>query len=199
MALDFGYRIVLASNSPRRKELLESLGIDFQVRVLKGIDESYPEGLATGQIPLFISKKKADAYRIGMADDELIITADTIVAVDDRILGKPADESGAAAMLRLLSGRRHQVVTGVTLTTIHSRHSFTSTTDVWFSRLSDDEIDYYVRNYRPLDKAGAYGIQEWIGFVGVERIEGSYFNVVGLPVQKLYRELLSFCQGRVPR
>lgn len=179
--------------------MLESLGIDFQVRVLKGIDESYPEGLATGQIPLFISKKKADAYRIGMADDELIITADTIVAVDDRILGKPADESGAAAMLRLLSGRRHQVVTGVTLTTIHSRHSFTSTTDVWFSRLSDDEIDYYVRNYRPLDKAGAYGIQEWIGFVGVERIEGSYFNVVGLPVQKLYRELLSFCQGRVPR
>ena len=197
--MELGYRIVLASNSPRRRELLNGLGLDFQVRVLDGIDESYPESLDMVDIPLYISKKKAEAYRTGMADDELIITADTVVAVGERILGKPADNFEAADMLRLLSGRSHHVVTGVTLMTKQKQHSFTSTTEVWFSHLSEEEIEYYVQRFHPLDKAGAYGIQEWIGFVGVERIEGSYFNVVGLPIQKLYRELLYFCQGRVSR
>lgn len=190
--MDIGYRLILASNSPRRKELLSGLGVQFDTRVINGIDESYPEGLSVSEIPLYISGKKADAYRSGMSSDELIITADTIVAVDNTILGKPVSAEDARRMLRMLSGRSHQVVTGVTLTTVKARHSFSVTTEVWFSQLSDSEIDYYVNKYSPLDKAGAYGIQEWIGYVGVERIDGSYFNVVGLPVQRLYRELLAF-------
>lgn len=190
--MDIGYRLILASNSPRRKELLSGLGVQFETRVINGIDESYPEGLSVSEIPLYISGKKADAYRSGMSSDELIITADTIVAVDNTILGKPVSAEDARRMLRMLSGRSHQVVTGVTLTTVKARHSFSVTTEVWFSQLSDSEIDYYVNKYSPLDKAGAYGIQEWIGYVGVERIDGSYFNVVGLPVQRLYRELLAF-------
>lgn len=190
--MDIGYRLILASNSPRRKELLAGLGVQFETRVINGIDESYPEGLSVSEIPLYISRKKADAYRSGMSSDELIITADTIVAVDNTILGKPVSAEDARRMLRMLSGRSHQVVTGVTLTTVKARHSFSVTTEVWFSQLSDSEIDYYVNKYSPLDKAGAYGIQEWIGYVGVERIDGSYFNVVGLPVQRLYRELLAF-------
>ena len=190
--MDIGYRLILASNSPRRKELLAGLGVQFETRVINGIDESYPEGLSVSEIPLYISGKKADAYRSGMSSDELIITADTIVAVDNTILGKPVSAEDARRMLRMLSGRSHQVVTGVTLTTVKARHSFSATTEVWFSQLSDSEIDYYVNKYSPLDKAGAYGIQEWIGYVGVERIDGSYFNVVGLPVQRLYRELLAF-------
>lgn len=190
--MDIGYRLILASNSPRRKELLSGLGVQFETRVINGIDESYPEGLSVSEIPLYISGKKADAYRSGMSSDELIITADTIVAVDNTILGKPVSAEDARRMLRMLSGRSHQVVTGVTLTTVKARHSFSATTEVWFSQLSDSEIDYYVNKYSPLDKAGAYGIQEWIGYVGVERIDGSYFNVVGLPVQRLYRELLAF-------
>ncbi len=190
--MDIGYRLILASNSPRRKELLAGLGVQFETRVINGIDESYPEGLSVSEIPLYISGKKADAYRSGMSSDELIITADTIVAVDNTILGKPVSAEDARRMLRMLSGRSHQVVTGVTLTTVKARHSFSVTTEVWFSQLSDSEIDYYVNKYSPLDKAGAYGIQEWIGYVGVERIDGSYFNVVGLPVQRLYRELLAF-------
>lgn len=190
--MDIGYRLILASNSPRRKELLAGLGAQFETRVINGIDESYPEGLSVSEIPLYISRKKADAYRSGMSSDELIITADTIVAVDNTILGKPVSAEDARRMLKMLSGRSHQVVTGVTLTTVKARHSFSVTTEVWFSQLSDYEIEYYVNKYSPLDKAGAYGIQEWIGFVGVERIDGSYFNVVGLPVQRLYRELLAF-------
>lgn len=190
--MDIGYRLILASNSPRRKELLSGLGVQFETRVINGIDESYPEGLSVSEIPLYISGKKADAYRSGMSSDELIITADTIVAVDNTILGKPVSAEDARRMLRMLSGRSHQVVTGVTLTTVKAQHSFSVTTEVWFSQLSDSEIDYYVNKYSPLDKAGAYGIQEWIGYVGVERIDGSYFNVVGLPVQRLYRELLAF-------
>ena len=193
--MDFGYRFVLASNSPRRRELLAGLGISYEVRVLRGIDESYPDNLPTEQVSVYISRKKAEAYAEGMADDELVITADTIVAVDGRILGKPADRTEAVEMLRLLSGRRHQVVTGVTFTTKARRHSFCDVTDVWFASLTDEEIGYYVDNCRPYDKAGAYGIQEWIGYMGVERIDGSYFNVMGLPVQRLYRELTAFCAG----
>ena len=195
-------RIVLASNSPRRKELLSGLGLEFEIRAMQGLDESYPEGLPMEEIPQYISRKKAAAYTLDK--DELLITADTIVWLDGEVLGKPADEAEARQMLRKLSGKTHQVITGVTLmyneqcTMISGQssmpneikqHSFASVSQVTFAQLSDAEIDHYVTHYRPLDKAGAYGIQEWIGYIGVTSIEGSYFNVMGLPVQKLYTEL----------
>lgn len=183
------YHVILASNSPRRRELLGGLGIDFEVKVISGIDESYPETLVGEEIPTFISRIKAQPYLETMAENDLVITADTIVYVDGEVLGKPADANDASCMLRKLSGRVHQVITGVTLTTREFQHSFAVTTDVTYVELSDCEIDYYVSHYRPFDKAGAYGVQEWIGFVGVSRLEGSYFNVMGLPVQRLYTEL----------
>lgn len=195
--MELGYKLILASASPRRRELLAGLDVDFEVRVMAGIDESYPENLPLEQIPLYISRKKSSVYQCSIADDELVITADTVVVCDGRILGKPSNADDAALMLRMLSGKRHQVVTGVTFATVRKTHSFTVTTDVWFSELTDTEIDYYIRQYKPFDKAGAYGIQEWIGYVGVERIEGSYFNVVGLPVQRLYRELTAFVNSQV--
>ena len=183
------YKLILASNSPRRRELLSGLGIDFEVRVLSGIDESYPPELQGGDIPLYISKEKANAYVGQLRDDELLITADTIVWLDGEVLEKPTDDADARRMLHELSGRTHQVFTGVSLTTTSKQVSFVCRSDVTFCALTDDEIDYYVSRYRPLDKAGAYGVQEWIGYVGVERIEGSFFNVVGLPVQRLYQAL----------
>ena len=183
------YKLILASNSPRRRELLAGLGMDFEVRVLPGIDESYPDDLEGGDIPLFISKEKANAYVDSLADDELLITADTIVWLDGEVLEKPADEADARRMLHELSGQTHQVFTGVCLTTTSKQVAFSCRSDVTFCQLTDDEIDYYIRHYHPLDKAGAYGVQEWIGYVGVERIEGSFFNVVGLPVQRLYQAL----------
>lgn len=183
------YKLILASNSPRRRELLAGLGMDFEVRVLPGIDESYPDELQGGDIPLFISKEKANAYVNSLADDELLITADTIVWLDGEVLEKPADEADARRMLHELSGQTHQVFTGVCLTTRAKQVAFSCRSDVTFCPLTDDEIDYYVSHYHPLDKAGAYGVQEWIGYVGVERIEGSFFNVVGLPVQRLYQAL----------
>ena len=189
-----GYRLVLASNSPRRRELLEGLGLDFEVRVLDGVDESYPACLDVAHVPEYISRVKADAYLDGLECGELLITADTIVTIDGIVLGKPSDAEDAKRMLRLLSGRRHQVITGVTLATAGRSRSFSVVTGVTFSQLTEDEIEYYVSEFRPLDKAGAYGIQEWIGYIGVERIEGSYFNVVGLPVDRLYRELENFCR-----
>ena len=191
--MELPYKIVLASNSPRRRELLGGLGIDFAVKVIGGIDESWPHELKGEDIPLYISREKAAPYKASIAKDELVITADTIVYVDGEVLGKPADEADAKRMLRMISGRWHEVITGVTLMTVEREHSFAVTTKVKFCNLSDSEIDYYIKNYAPMDKAGAYGIQEWIGYVGVDRIEGSYFNVVGLPVQRLYRELIEFC------
>ena len=191
--MELPYRIILASNSPRRRELLGGLGIDFTVKVIGGIDESWPHELKGEDIPLYISREKAAPYKATIAPDELVITADTIVYVDGEVLGKPADEADAKRMLRMISGRWHEVITGVTLMTAEREHSFAVTTKVKFCNLSDSEIDYYIKNYAPMDKAGAYGIQEWIGYVGVEAIEGSYFNVVGLPVQRLYRELIEFC------
>ena len=182
-------KLILASNSPRRRELLAGLGIDFEVRVLPGIDESYPPDLQGGDIPLYISKEKASAYVKQLRDDELLITADTIVWLNGEVLEKPKDEADACRMLHDLSGHTHQVFTGVSLTTTIKQVSFSCRSDVTFCTLSDEEIDYYVSHYRPLDKAGAYGVQEWIGYVGVERIEGSFFNVVGLPVQRLYQAL----------
>ena len=190
--MELPYRIILASNSPRRRELLGGLGIDFTVKVMEGIDESWPHDLKGEDIPLYISKEKAAPYKAAIANDELVITADTIVYVDGEVLGKPHDKADAVRMLKLISGRWHEVITGVTLMTKERERSFAVTTKVKFGNLSDDEIRRYVDSGLPMDKAGAYGIQEWIGYVGVEAIEGSYFNVVGLPVQRLYRELMEF-------
>ncbi len=187
-----GYRVILASNSPRRKELLDGLGIDFEVRTLQGIDESYPDTLQGEEIPMYISGKKAEVYQRTMADNEMIITADTIVYDNGQVLGKPKDKEEAIQMLRQLSGHAHEVITGVSIVTKGKTAQFASTSKVFFAPLTDEEITYYVDNYRPFDKAGAYGIQEWIGYVAVTRIEGSYFNVMGLPIQRLYTELKSF-------
>ena len=186
------YNIILASNSPRRKELLAGLDVQFEVRIIPGIDESYPETLPTMEIAEYIAQKKAKAYRETMADDELIITADTIVVLDDKVLGKPKDAEEARCMLHALSGKTHQVVTGVVLTTKELQKHFSVVSNVTFKTLSDNEIDYYVDTYKPMDKAGAYGIQEWIGYVGVTRLEGSYFNVMGLPVQRIYEAMKEF-------
>ena len=189
---DVRWKIILASNSPRRKELLAGLDLQFEVRVLQGIDESYPQDLPTSKIAEFISKKKADAYVQMMADDDLVITADTVVILGDEVMGKPHDEADAKRMLGELSGQTHQVATGVTLSTKERQVSFSVVTNVTFKQLSPDEIDYYVRTYKPFDKAGAYGIQEWIGYIGVTALKGSYFNVMGLPVQRIYEALKTF-------
>ncbi len=186
------YKVILASNSPRRKELLAGLDVDFSVRVIPDIDESYPSDLPTQQIAEYISKKKAHAYQQQMAPDELVITADTVVILGLQVMGKPKNANEACDMLRQLSGQTHQVITGVTLTTIERTMSFSVETDVTFKTLSDDEISYYVEKYRPFDKAGAYGIQEWIGHIGVTALKGSFYNVMGLPVQRIYEALKTF-------
>lgn len=183
------YRIVLASNSPRRKELLAGLGVQYEVKTLPDMEETYPAGLDGVEIPAYIAKEKANAYRPLMQADELIITADTIVWLDGEVMGKPKDEADARRMLRALSGKTHQVITGVCLTTMARQKTFAAVSDVTFAALTEEEVEHYVVHYRPMDKAGSYGIQEWIGFVGVESISGSYFNVMGLPIQRLYTEL----------
>ncbi len=187
------YHIILASNSPRRKELLGGLGLDFEVRVLPDIAESYPESLPVGKTAEYIAAEKAEAYRGQLDEHDLIITADTVVIVDDEVLGKPQDAADATRMLKLLSGRTHQVTTGVCLMTVRDRHCFSVTTDVTFKKLSDDEINYYISTCHPYDKAGAYGIQEWIGYIGVTSLSGSYYNVMGFPVQRIYSEMLNMC------
>ena len=184
------FNIVLASNSPRRKELMSGLGVDYVVKTPPDVDESYPDTLQGEEIPAYISREKAEAYQSMIEPDELLITADTIVWMNGEVLGKPKDREDAIRMLRKLSGASHQVMTVVCLTTKGWQNSFTVTTDVTFAVLSEEEIVYYVDKYSPMDKAGAYGVQEWIGFIGVESISGSYYNVMGLPVQKLYRELI---------
>lgn len=207
------YKIILASNSPRRKELLAGLDIPFEVKVIKGIDENYPETLDAYEVAEYISCKKAEAYRgllDGKASEEqgeeavqtLILTADTVViapTADEQndqegkgvILGKPKDEEDAVRMLRMLSGKTHHVVTGVCLTTRSQQRHFSVITEVTFKQLSDAEIRYYISHYKPFDKAGAYGIQEWIGYIGCTGLKGSYFNVMGLPVQRIYEEIAS--------
>ncbi len=186
------YKIVLASNSPRRRELLAGLDVDFSVKVIPGISEGYPDGTPVDDIPAFIAIEKAEPYKTSLQEDELVLTADTIVVVDNEVLGKPADAEDAKAMLRKISGRTHRVITGVCFTTTKKQHHFSVSTDVTFKTLTEEEIDYYVTKYKPFDKAGAYGIQEWIGYVGVKRLEGSYFNVMGLPVQRIWEELKLF-------
>lgn len=186
------YEIVLASNSPRRKELLQRMGVNFKVRTLFGIDESYPDSLRGEDIVCYISRNKAKAYQSSMAPNELLITADTIVYVDGEVMGKPKNAEQAKEMLHKLSGKTHQVITGVTIVTAKRTENFGVTSQVNFTNITDEEINFYVDNYLPFDKAGAYGIQEWIGIVAVEEIKGSYFNVVGLPVQRLYQKLKTF-------
>lgn len=207
------YKIILASNSPRRKELLAGLDLPFEVKVIQGIDESYPASLDAYQVAEYISRKKAEAYRPlldgtnasseNSADAQLLIlTADTVVIAPTEneqndqegkgvILGKPRDAEDAHRMLRMLSGKTHHVVTGVCLTTSQAQRQFSVVTEVTFKPLSDEEIDYYIEHYKPFDKAGAYGIQEWIGYIGCTGLKGSYFNVMGLPVQRIYEELKS--------
>ncbi|CDA43821.1 septum formation protein Maf [Prevotella sp. CAG:5226] len=186
------YEIVLASNSPRRKELLQRMGVNFKVRTLFGIDESYPDSLRGEDIVCYISRNKAKAYQSSMTPNELLITADTIVYVDGEVMGKPKNAEQAKEMLHKLSGKTHQVITGVTIVTAKRTENFGVTSQVKFTNITDEEINFYVDNYLPFDKAGAYGIQEWIGIVAVEEIKGSYFNVVGLPVQRLYQKLKTF-------
>ena len=201
------YKIILASNSPRRRELLAGLDVNFEVKVLNGIDESYPDDLDAYQVAEFIAQKKAEAYRSllneeeSSAEENLILTADTVViapAADEQndqegkgiILGKPKTADDAVRMLKMLSGKTHHVVTGVCLTTKEEQRHFSVTTEVSFKELTDWEINYYISHYRPFDKAGAYGIQEWIGYIGCTGLNGSYFNVMGLPVQRIYEEML---------
>ncbi len=188
----FPYKLVLASKSPRRRDLLAGLGLPFEFRIPPEGDESYPPDLRAEEIPLFLARAKAEACRGLMAAGELFITADTIVWHQDKVFGKPRHKQEAVEMLRALSGSSHQVFTAVCLTTQQAQRSFCSSSQVRFCRLEEEEIRWYVEHYSPLDKAGAYGIQEWIGYVGVEHISGSYFNVMGLPVHRLYRELLAF-------
>ena len=183
------YHVILASNSPRRRELLGGLGIDYEVRVLSDIDESYPDTLSVMDIAEYIAAKKAEAYRAMMTEHDLLITADTVVICGDEVMGKPVNEADACRMLRQLSGRVHHVTTGVCITSRQQQRRFRVTTEVTFKQLSEDEINYYVTKYKPFDKAGAYGIQEWIGFIGCTGLNGSYYNVMGLPVQRIYQEL----------
>ena len=184
------YDVVLGSNSPRRSELLNDMGVKFRVESIQGIDESYPDNLPVEEIPVFLARLKADGHQLG--PDELLITADTVVVLDDAVLGKPQGEADAHRMLRALSGRAHRVISGVCVSTRDRVESFSDTTVVRFAELTDEEIDYYICHYRPLDKAGAYGIQEWIGNIGIAGISGDFYNVMGLPTRRLYQVLKTF-------
>lgn len=186
------YKVLLASNSPRRKELLQGIDIDFEIKVLPDIDESYPATLPVEEVAEFIAEKKASSYTNNLKEDELLITADTVVILDGAIFGKPNNKEEANAMLNALSGKAHRVISGVCLATLEKQVSFSVTSEVLFSELSNEEIEYYINRYSPFDKAGSYGIQEWIGYIGVEHLSGSYFNIMGLPIQRLYRELKNF-------
>ncbi len=183
--------IILASQSPRRQQLLKDMGFNFRVMHSEA-EEKYPDNLEIKQIPVYLAELKANALKAKLNENTLLISADTIVAIDNEVLGKPNDEADAFRILKCISGRKHQVITGVCLKTLKGQKSFYAESNVFFRELSDKEIYYYIHNYKPYDKAGAYGIQEWIGYIGIERIEGSYYNVMGLPTQMLYKELKNF-------
>ena len=185
------YRLILASQSPRRRELLAGSGLEFQLAERFECDESYPDMPLT-DVAEYLSRKKSDAYPVELAEKDVLLTADTVVIACGEILGKPHSRDEAIAMLQKLSGATHEVATGVTLRTSTKSHSFTSVSKVRFRSLSREEIEYYVDNYHPMDKAGSYGIQEWIGYVGIEHIDGSFYNVMGLPIQRLYCDLERF-------
>lgn len=186
--------VILASKSPRRQELLQQMDIDFRV-VLKEVDESFPSDLQPGEVALYIARKKAEAFDESVEDNEIVITADTIVTIDGIILGKPEDEEDAVRKLKLLSGKKHEVITGVAFLHKHEIRSFSDSTTVYFKELSEEEMRFYIQTYKPFDKAGAYGIQEWIGHSAIEKIEGSYNNVVGLPTFRVYQELQKLLAG----
>lgn len=185
------YRIILASRSPRRQQLLHDMGLKFEV-VTRDYEESYPENLKGEEIALYLARKKSESFKNELSVNEIVITADTIVWCNNEVLGKPVDAPDAKRMIRALSGNTHEVITGVTLLSSLKDKTFADSTKVTFENLTEEEIDYYINKFKPYDKAGAYGIQEWIGIAACSRIEGSYFNVVGLPVQKLYKELKEF-------
>ena len=189
-----GNKIILASKSPRRIELMQQAGLQFTVQLADEIDEVYPPELQREEIPLYLARMKADAFlhAVAIPDDTVVVTADTIVWIDNRVLGKPSGREDAIHMLEILSGNMHQVYTGVCVTTNRKQSSFFAESKVFFRKLTSEEITFYVDRYQPYDKAGAYGIQEWIGYVGIEKIEGSFYNVMGLPIQRLYCELCSF-------
>ena len=183
--------IILASKSPRRQQLLKDIGVDFEIR-LKEVDEVYPSELKGKEVALFLSELKAKAFINDLQTNEILLTSDTIVCLGEKILGKPTNKQHAITMLGELSGKKHEVITAVTLTSITKQHSFAVSTEVYFKPLTIEEITYYIDNYQPYDKAGSYGIQEWIGYIGIEKIVGSYFNVMGLPVKEVYEELIKF-------
>lgn len=185
------YEIILASQSPRRQQLLKDMGFKFKV-IVTDVDEIYPQEMPVSEIPVYLAEIKANAIANEIKENTLIIAADTIVTIGNKVLGKPRDEADAFVILQQISGRMHKVITGVCLKTSLKQKSFFAESNVYFRHLSDEELNYYITNYKPFDKAGAYGVQEWIGYVGIERIEGSYFNVMGLPTQMLYKELINF-------
>lgn len=187
-----GKSLILASNSPRRQQLLKGLDVDFEIWSTNHEDESYPDDLPVEQVPTYLAKHKASFFTERLSNETILITCDTVVVCNGNVLGKPIDYADAVAILKQLSGNKHTVITGVCLSTASKSTCFSSFTDVYLRHLTFEEIDYYIERYKPYDKAGAYGIQEWIGYVAIERIEGSYFNVMGLPVQKLHNELLNF-------
>ena len=180
------YNIILGSQSPRRQELLHGLDVNFTVNVIAGLEENYPATLQGEEIPMFLAQQKAEAYLNSLTPKDMLITADTIVWLDGIVYGKPKDEADAKKMLRALSGKTHDVITGVCVTTTERQETFAAVSKVTFASFSDDEINYYIEKYQPMDKAGSYGVQEWIGYIGVEHIDGSFYNVMGLPVQRLY-------------
>lgn len=185
------YQLVLASMSPRRQKLLSDLGLEFKV-VDAGVEESYPEELGMTAIPEYLAELKANAIKEKLQENEILITADTIVWKDDKVIGKPESKEDAVRILNELSGSQHQVITGMCVQTTAKKYCFHAVTEVWFDKLSDDEIQFYVDSHKPFDKAGAYGIQEWIGYVGIEKIDGSFYNVMGLPIHRLYQYLKKF-------
>ena len=180
------YNIILGSQSPRRQELLHGLDVNFTVNVIAGLEENYPATLQGEDIPMFLAQQKAEAYLNSLTPKDMLITADTIVWLDGIVYGKPKDEADAKKMLRALSGKTHDVITGVCVTTTERQETFAAVSKVTFASFSDDEINYYIEKYQPMDKAGSYGVQEWIGYIGMEHIDGSFYNVMGLPVQRLY-------------
>jgi nucleoside triphosphate pyrophosphatase len=186
------HTIILASKSPRRQYLLKELGIEYKIDTSLSIDEEFSNELKAEEIALFLAEEKAKAFEGKIDENDIVITADTIVWIDNHVLNKPRDRNDAFSMLKQLSGNMHKVLTGVCIKSKSKTVSFYAETKVYFKELSNDEIEFYIDNYKPFDKAGSYGIQEWIGYVGIESIEGSYFNVMGLPIQKLYEELNQF-------
>jgi len=186
------YQIILASNSPRRHFLLKEIGVDFTVMKPENVDEDFPETLKCEEIPMYLAKLKADSLKSKIKQNDIVITADTIVWLENEAINKPEDKEDAIRILKKLSGKTHQVYSGICITSLEKQISFSSKSDVKFNDLSDEEINFYIEKYKPFDKAGAYGIQEWIGYIGIEYINGSFYNVMGLPIQKLYRELKEF-------